>query len=50
MKWLRIKGETVFVVMSNNGIHIYDAEVTDIKFYHCCKDRGDEDGNFYIIM
>lgn len=43
---MRIKGETVFVVLSTDGFQIYDAEVTGVKFSHSCKDRGDSKGVF----
>lgn len=44
VKWLRLKGETVFIVLSTDGFQLYDAEVTGIKFAHRCKDLGHDKG------
>ncbi|GJQ75849.1 hypothetical protein Trydic_g17917 [Trypoxylus dichotomus] len=42
VKWVRIQGETVFVVLSDSGLQVYDADISDIKFFHACRETGDE--------
>lgn len=44
VKWLKIRGETIFVVLSTDGFQLYDAEVTEIKFSHGCKVSGNGKG------
>lgn len=46
VKWLKMKGETLFVVLSTEGFQVYDGEVADIRFQHACKDRGCDKGKF----
>nr|XP_022918423.1 WD repeat-containing protein 54-like [Onthophagus taurus] len=47
VKWVKLNGETYFIVLSNIGLQVYDAELIELKYFHACNEIGD-DKNYTI--
>lgn len=39
IKWLKFDPDSYFVVLSNLGLHVYDEDLTHIKFYYGFEDK-----------
>lgn len=46
LKWVKIHNEPIFVALSTIGLQIYDIQVNDVIFFHCCKESGDRLSKF----